>query len=171
MKSRTFLWVAGLLVITYLPLSSGIFSVPTGSSIAHAAGKNESSGKSEKGEKVKLPGNLNAAHASATAREHANPNSQVGKIARYEALARYEECKKDSAAVGCDSYLDGFVDLDLTSIGDVPSSGSVLIEASNKPIVDGEGNVLAEVRDAIYSLLGITAVTSDLAPVVEVVIE
>lgn len=29
-------------------------------------------------------GALNAAHASATAREHANPNSAVGKIATYE---------------------------------------------------------------------------------------
>ena len=178
MNGRTLVLTASLLALCYLPWSAGSGSLVQTLSVANAAGQgDEYSGKSEKAEKadkierVKLPGNLNAAHASATAREHANPNSQVGKIARFEALASYEECIKDAAAVDCEGYLDGFVDLDQTSIDDVPSSGSVLIDASNKPIDDGEGNVLAEVRDAIYRLLGITAVTIEPAPVDEAVVE
>lgn len=47
-------------------------------------------------------GALNAAHASATAREHANPNSAVGKIATYEnsreaALALQDPIAQDQA--------------------------------------------------------------------------
>lgn len=160
MKSRTLLWFAGLLAITYLPFAAETFSVTTGPSIAHAAGgqgkaeKAEKGEQAEKGDKVHLPGNLNAAHASATAREHANPNSQVGKIALYEALARYEECEEEGLA-DCTDFLEGFVDLDLTSLSDVSSSGSVLIDAANKPIDDGFGEVLSGVRDAIFGLLGI----------------
>jgi hypothetical protein len=43
-------------------------------------------------------GALNAAHASATAREHANPNSAVGKIAAYEKSREAASALEDPTA-------------------------------------------------------------------------
>ena len=47
-----------------------------------------SSSAAEAGKLGAALGNLNAAHASATARAHASPSSMVGKIAAYEAMMK-----------------------------------------------------------------------------------
>jgi hypothetical protein len=61
-----------------------------------------------------LPGKLNAAHASATAREHAAANSTVGKIADYERALTSETPNLDDAAKALASLTDK--DLDARTI-------------------------------------------------------
>lgn len=58
---------------------------------------------------AELQGSLNAAHASATARAHAAPNSQIGKIASYESAIQ---------------------------AGDIAAAASSLADAANKAIIE-----------------------------------
>jgi hypothetical protein len=63
---------------------------------AAAAGHN----KSETAKSASALGSLNASHASATARAHASPNSQVGKLAAYEAALAEGDLEAAAAALG-----------------------------------------------------------------------
>lgn len=68
---------------------------------------------------TEIQGSLNAAHASATARAHAAPNSRVGKIASYESAIQ---------------------------AGDIAAAGASLADAANKTII---GSMVHAVNDLL----------------------
>ena len=75
----------------------------------HAGGPGNGHGqRSDDAAGAGIRGSLNAAHASATARAHAAPNSQVGKIASYESAIQ---------------------------AGDIAAAAASLADAANKAII------------------------------------
>ncbi len=140
--------------------------------------KNVSQRGASQADKVKLKGSLNAAHASAMAREKAAPHSRVGMIATYE-KAVLASSLTDAEATELSGLLSQLDDQTLTrqeekalqaelaalvnnlEAGDVADPGDVetlaatalnsLQQASNKAL-DNEDKMI----DAVNSLLGVS---------------